>query len=96
MLILSRLAAILTLTIGLQQGWVRSVTCAPPVLLIIIFKIVLSRTFDERFDWYMPSDQEVADAVVHHSDFRKNRLHKRFGNTALRKFTLAVSAWRTR
>lgn len=33
----------------------------------------------------MPSDQEVADAVVHHSDLRKNRLTKRFGNPALRK-----------
>lgn len=75
--------AILTLTIGLQQGWIRSVTCAPPVVLIIVFKIILSRTFDERFDWYMPSDQEVSDAVVHHSDVRKNRLHKRFGNPAL-------------
>jgi hypothetical protein len=79
----------LTLTIGLQHGWVRSVTCAPPVLLIIVFKIFLSRTLDEQYDWYMPTDQEVAEAVEHHSDVRKNRLTKRFGNPALRELSSA-------
>lgn len=74
---------ILVLTIGLQEGWYRSISCFPPVLLVLVFKIVLSRKFDERYNWYLPSDQEVAEAVVHRSDARKGRLHKRFGNPAL-------------
>lgn len=77
----------MVLTIGLQHGWIRSITCVPPVLLVLIFKIVLSRTFDERYTWYMPTDQEVADAIIHHADARKNRLHKRFGNPALRELS---------
>ena len=75
--------AILVLTIGLQQGWIRSIACVPPVGLIIVYKIVLHRQFDERYNWYMPTDQEVVNAVIHRADARKNRLHKRFGNPAL-------------
>lgn len=75
--------ALITLTIGLQQGWIRSIACVPPVGLVILFKITLSRKFDARYTWMMPTDQEVATAIVHKSDARKNRLHKRFGNPAL-------------
>ena len=51
--------------------------------MVLVFKIVLSRTFDDRYTWYMPSDVEVVNATVHRSDARKGRLHKRFGNPAL-------------
>lgn len=75
----------MVLTIGLQQGWIRSITCVPPVVLVVIFKIMLSRTFDERYTWYSPSDDEVANAVIHRSDDRKGRLFKRFGNPVISK-----------
>ena len=55
----------------------------PPVGLTIVYKIVLHQKFDELYNWYMPTDQEVANAVIHRADARKNRLHKRFGNPAL-------------
>ena len=80
---LTRSLAIMVLTIGLQHGWIRSITCVPPVVLVIIFKIALSRTFDDKYTWYSPSDQEVANAVLHRSDDRKGRLFKRFGNPVI-------------
>ena len=52
-------------------------------MLIAIFKIALSRTFDEQYDWFNPSEEEVANAVLHKSDERKARLFKRFGNPVL-------------
>ena len=80
----------MVLTIGLQQGWIRSITCVPPVVLVIIFKIVLARTFDEKYTWYSPTDQEVANAVLHRADDRKARLFKRFGNPVISAYNQSL------
>lgn len=59
--------------------------CVPPIALIAIYKIVLSKKFDTQYTWFMPTDSEVANAVIHHSDARKHRLQKRFGAPSLRR-----------
>jgi hypothetical protein len=77
----------MTLTIGLAHGW-RSfywVSCLPPLLAVLICKIWWSRTFRKQFTYYIPSDQEIAQATVYSgkADNKSNRLERRFGHPAL-------------
>jgi hypothetical protein len=71
--------------IGLKLGWMsfRWVTCLPPMLAIFIFKYALTRTFDRRFRYYLPTEAEIRDAKQHNKDVRKNMLSNRFGHPAL-------------
>ncbi|KAG8822120.1 hypothetical protein FRC18_011101 [Serendipita sp. 400] len=78
---------LMTLTIGLTHGW-RSyywVSCLPPLLLVAGCKVWFARTFMRRFRYYIPTDQEIANAVVHSgkADNTGNRLERRFGHPAL-------------
>ena len=57
---------------------------APPILCIIVFKIVLNSKFGaKRWNYYIPTDAEIAAAHAHHSDERKHRLARRFGHPSL-------------
>lgn len=78
---------LMTMTIGLAHRW-RSfywVSCLPPLLAVAVCKIWWSRTFMKNFRFYVPSDQEIAQAVVHSqsADNKGNRLERRFGHPAL-------------
>ncbi|KAF9071637.1 hypothetical protein BDP27DRAFT_1218654 [Rhodocollybia butyracea] len=78
---------LMVLTIGLQYGfktlyWISTI---PPIFMIGIFKVYLSRTFSKEFRFYTPTDEELRAAKVHSSkaDQKGNRLQARFGHPAL-------------
>jgi hypothetical protein len=78
---------LMTITIGLADEWGSYywVSCLPPLLIVGICKIWWSRTFMPRFRYYLPSDQEIAQATVYseRNDNKANRLERRFGHPAL-------------
>ncbi|GAA5914365.1 uncharacterized protein JCM6883_003166 [Sporobolomyces salmoneus] len=73
----------MALSIGLQSQWLYAIAMAPPAICVLIFKYVLDRKFDNRFRWYIPTEQEMAEVHLHHADARKHRLQKRFGHPSL-------------
>lgn len=75
--------ALMTLTIGLKRGWLTCTSMAPPILAVLVFKIVLRRRFDNQFRWYIPPPEEAAASLVHRADARKHRLERRFGHPSL-------------
>lgn len=85
---------LLALAVGLDQTWIQAIASIPPILFVIGFKIYLHKTFDERFQWYIPSEQEIAQSKVHVGDVRHNRLQRRFGHPTLHQqlFTPSKSA----
>ncbi|KAK4051504.1 hypothetical protein OIO90_004718 [Microbotryomycetes sp. JL221] len=70
-------------SICLQTNYYYAIALVPPIIGVIIFKIILTRQFDDRFRWYIPSPAEMAASAQHHADARKNRLQKRFGHPSL-------------
>ncbi|KAG8852941.1 hypothetical protein FRB96_008460 [Tulasnella sp. 330] len=79
--------ALMTLTIGLQMGW-RSwywVSCLPPSLIVVIFKVAVLRRYEQRFRFWIPSRKELAESKQHsgRADNNGGRLEKRFGHPAL-------------
>ncbi|OCB91034.1 DUF221-domain-containing protein [Sanghuangporus baumii] len=79
--------ALMVLTIGLQEGWksFQWVSTMPPILMIAAFKVYIDRTFLPKFNWYIPSEEELRLAKIHseRGDVRGGRLEKRFGHPAL-------------
>ena len=84
--------------IGLQHSfkslnWLATI---PPILFILIFKVYIRRTFQPKFRYYIPSEEELREAQVHsqRNDNARNRLEKRFGHPALHSelFTPMVHA----
>lgn len=78
---------LMTVTIGLAHGW-RSyywISCLPPLLFVLVCKIWWNKTFMTRFRYYIPDDQELAQATVYseRNDNKSNRLERRFGHPAL-------------
>lgn len=57
----------------------------PPIIIILIFKIWLTKTFMRDFRYYIPDEREIAASKVYTeaADTRANRLSKRFGHPAL-------------
>ena len=53
--------------------------------IIVVFKIYLTRKFNNQFKYYSPSDDELHNAIVHSdkSDARGKKIEKRFGHPAL-------------
>ena len=84
----SLVANLLTLlAIILRLGffhWIWTATL-PPILFVGIFKFWLTRQFDQKFRWYLPSDDSVRKTHVHsaNADNQGHRLEKRFGHPAL-------------
>ena len=57
--------ALMLLTMGLQTGWMNSISLIPAMVLVLIFKITLSKKFDETFTWsvfYSPLIRLSTDA----------------------------------
>ncbi|TFY53935.1 hypothetical protein EVG20_g9911, partial [Dentipellis fragilis] len=79
--------ALMVLTIGLQYGWKSFawVATIPPFVIVIIFKSYINRTFDRRFRYFVPTEEELRQATIHsqRGDAKGNRLSKRFGHPAL-------------
>ncbi|KAL5504690.1 hypothetical protein ACEPAH_7353 [Sanghuangporus vaninii] len=77
----------MVLTIGLQEGWksFQWISTLPPILMIAAFKVYIDRTFLPKFNWYIPSEEELRLAKIHseRGDVRGGRLEKRFGHPAL-------------
>jgi len=78
---------LMILTIGLQYSfksfaWIATI---PPIIIIGVFKIYISRVFDSEFRYYMPTEEELREAKIHseRADTRGNKLEKRFGHPAL-------------
>ena len=57
----------------------------PPIIIILIFKVWLTKTFLKEFRYYIPGDEEIAASKVYTEagDARSNRLSRRFGHPAL-------------
>ncbi|PWN48478.1 DUF221-domain-containing protein [Violaceomyces palustris] len=85
---------LLALAVALDVAYVQTVASVPPILMVIGFKIYCRNAFDKKFDWYIPTDSEIAKSHVHSGDARHNRLQRRFGHPALhqRLFTPMVHA----
>ena len=45
--------ALMLLTMGLQTGWMNAISLVPAMLLVLIFKITLSKKFDPTFTWFV-------------------------------------------
>ncbi|GAA96278.1 uncharacterized protein L969DRAFT_43529 [Mixia osmundae IAM 14324] len=74
--------AIMTLTIGLQRGWIYCTTCVPALAFLLIFGIVLNRHFDQRFRWYIPDREEIIESTAG-VNVSKRQLDKKFGHPSL-------------
>ncbi|GAA6058859.1 hypothetical protein JCM10212_002803 [Sporobolomyces blumeae] len=75
--------AFMAVSIGLQSEWFYAIALAPPAICVLVFKYILTRKFDDRFRWYIPTESEMAEVSLHHADKRKNRLQQRFGHPSL-------------
>ncbi|KIK61133.1 hypothetical protein GYMLUDRAFT_85115 [Collybiopsis luxurians FD-317 M1] len=79
--------ALMVLTIGLQPGFKRLywISTIPPIFIIALFKVHLSRLFSDQFLYYTPTDDELSAAKVHSegADQKGNRLERRFGHPSL-------------
>ncbi|SNX85875.1 uncharacterized protein MEPE_04584 [Melanopsichium pennsylvanicum] len=75
-------------------NYYQAIAALPPILMLIAFKIYCRRTFDSRFDWYIPNEAEIAASKIHAGDARHNRLQRRFGHPTLNSklFTPMVHA----
>lgn len=75
-------------------NYYQAIAALPPILMLIAFKIYCRRTFDSRFDWYIPNEAEIAASKIHAGDARHNRLQRRFGHPSLHSklFTPMVHA----
>ncbi|WWD20826.1 hypothetical protein CI109_105303 [Kwoniella shandongensis] len=78
---------LMVLTTGLiRSQWLDCIAAAPPVLIVIGFKIYLSRTFEQQFRYYEPSPQEFEQEKVNSMSEKRTRhseMEKRFLHPAL-------------
>lgn len=72
---------------GLQYGWKSFAWVAgiPPFIIVILFKVYITRVFSRPFRYYVPTESELRNARVHseRGDIKGHRLEKRFGHPAL-------------
>lgn len=75
------------IAIGLQYRfssfqWVSTV---PPMLIVMVYKFYINRTFVPQFRYFSPTEDELRQAKVYseRADNKGNRLEKRFGHPAL-------------
>ena len=83
---------------GLHFGFLSLYWIAPlpPILLVLAFKIYCARTFNPKFNFYIPTQEELQTVQVHsqRADNAGGRLQRRFGHPALHQelFTPMVHA----
>jgi hypothetical protein len=75
------------IAIGLQFGFrsFRWIAIIPPMCMIIAFKFYINRTFVPAFNFFNPTEEEIARAKTYseRADNRTNKLESRFGHPAL-------------
>nr|XP_018259836.1 uncharacterized protein I303_07907 [Kwoniella dejecticola CBS 10117]OBR81994.1 hypothetical protein I303_07907 [Kwoniella dejecticola CBS 10117] len=88
---------LMVLTTGLiRSRWLDCIAAAPPILIIIGFKIWVARTLEGRFRYYAPTPQELEqERTFAHSEkrTRHSEMEKRFLHPALQQdklFTVMV------
>jgi hypothetical protein len=73
--------------LGLQFGWrsLQWISAVPPIFAIFVFKAVLDRRFQRSFRYYLPTEQELAEAAARapRTHERSHALSSRFGHPAL-------------
>ncbi|KAF8891775.1 DUF221-domain-containing protein [Infundibulicybe gibba] len=78
---------LMVLTIGLQYKFksLQWISTVPPIIILLAFKIYISRKFDDDFRYYIPSETEIKSAIVYseRADARSHKLENRFGHPAL-------------
>jgi hypothetical protein len=81
-------------TTTLTDRIIKIALCAPPIALVIMFKVYCINRFDAVYDWYIPDASEMAKIQVHTGDQRHHRLQRRFGHPSLHQklFTPMVHA----
>ncbi|EIN06583.1 DUF221-domain-containing protein [Punctularia strigosozonata HHB-11173 SS5] len=90
--------ALVILTTGLGYGWktFQWISAVPPILIVMAFKVYLSRTFSNAFRYYNPTEEEIKNARIHsaRADAKGNRLANRFGHPVMHSelFTPMVHA----
>ncbi|WRT70828.1 uncharacterized protein IL334_007827 [Kwoniella shivajii] len=88
---------LMVLTTGLiRSRWLDSVAAAPPVFIIIGFKIYISRTIESKFRYFEPTQQELEQERIYSMSEKRTRhseMEKRFLHPALQQdklFTVMV------
>ncbi|ORY50184.1 hypothetical protein BCR35DRAFT_24997 [Leucosporidium creatinivorum] len=75
---------LVALTIALSRSRWYFFTLAPPTIVILIFKLAITRRFGHDFKYYTPKDEEhTREQPVHAGDERKKRLARRFEHPAM-------------
>lgn len=74
--------------IWVQGGWRKAVCLAPLVLIIIIYKIVSVRVHNDRFYYFIPTEQETAEMEslrtrTNLSDISSGALERRYRNPTI-------------
>lgn len=67
----------------IRSRWLDCIAAAPPILIIIAFKIYISRTLENQFRYYNPTQQELEQERMYsmsekrtkHSEMEKRFLH---------------------
>jgi hypothetical protein len=67
----------------IRQRWLDSIAAVPPIILIFVFKIWISRTTEQKFRFYEPTPQEAeaeryaaaSEKRTKHSEMEKRFLH---------------------
>ncbi|WVQ95300.1 hypothetical protein IAU59_002395 [Kwoniella sp. CBS 9459] len=88
---------LMVLTTGLiRSRWLDCVAAAPPLLVILAFKIYISKTAENRFRYYEPTPQELEQERINSVSEKRTRhseMEKRFLHPALQQdklFTVMV------
>ncbi|WFD38951.1 uncharacterized protein MJAP1_001917 [Malassezia japonica] len=71
---------IIAIVVGLYQSWVEAVSCIPPVLFVIAFRVYCHFKLEPKFMWYTPSAMDLARTKVHVHDADRQRLMRHMMN----------------
>ncbi|KZT53055.1 DUF221-domain-containing protein [Calocera cornea HHB12733] len=76
---------LMALTMWLGAGRLAAVSMAPPIVIVLVFKIYVARVFNSQFMFLSPTSAELGSNKMHsqRQDVKKSRLEKRFGHPAL-------------
>jgi len=78
-----QMVALMIATAFIRRQWLDCIAAAPPILLMLAFKIYIRQTAGQRFKYYEPSPEEIEndhhrlnnEKRLRHSDMEKRFLH---------------------
>lgn len=79
-LVFMQLAVGVGVLLKLQSEWIKAISCIPPMLFVLAFKVFSHYKMEPRFLWYDPSPLELARTKIHVNDVAKRRLERHFGH----------------